>query len=309
MKYKISEAFSNVLPPLSDEAYTALEKDILLHGILHPLIIWNGYVIDGHHRIQIAEKHNIDVPEPPIVMDTELSDEDDAVLWIIDYQKGRRNMSDIDLADLYRTKYDILKKKGKEKMSKAGATGGRGKKKGKPSSDQPFTTREALAKELGWSETKTAEALFVINNATEDEMQLFKDERYKIGSAHRVVKDRMYAEKVEEQDIHVPTEEEIYEQKFNQIIKAVDTCNSKASALHGNIFGVITQMDELEITQIDPSLLTLDLAAQYSLLFQAVSRMLQRFGIDTTQIETDKTKEDVQNNNSQRKISSSSKTD
>ena len=47
----INPAFSDLLPPLSDEQYAALEADILQNGCYSPIIVNEDTVIvDGHHR-------------------------------------------------------------------------------------------------------------------------------------------------------------------------------------------------------------------------------------------------------------------
>ncbi len=47
----ISPAFADLLPPLSDEQYAALEADILQNGCYSPVIVNEDIVIiDGHHR-------------------------------------------------------------------------------------------------------------------------------------------------------------------------------------------------------------------------------------------------------------------
>jgi ParB-like chromosome segregation protein Spo0J len=56
----IVPAFANLLPPLSDEQYAALETDILHNGCYSPIIVSEDMtIVDGHHRHEICEKHNI----------------------------------------------------------------------------------------------------------------------------------------------------------------------------------------------------------------------------------------------------------
>lgn len=51
------------LPPLSPDEYAALEKSILDHGVLVPIIIdENNVVIDGHHRQKITDEHDLPCP-------------------------------------------------------------------------------------------------------------------------------------------------------------------------------------------------------------------------------------------------------
>jgi len=51
------------LPPLSPDEYAALEKSILDHGVLMPILVdEHGVVIDGHHRQKIAREHDLPCP-------------------------------------------------------------------------------------------------------------------------------------------------------------------------------------------------------------------------------------------------------
>ncbi len=51
------------LPPLSPEEYVELERSILANGVMVPILLdENGVVIDGHHRQQIAQHHELPCP-------------------------------------------------------------------------------------------------------------------------------------------------------------------------------------------------------------------------------------------------------
>jgi len=59
MELKIEEKLRDVLIPLTDEKFTALEEDILRNGCIQPIIIWNGTIVDGHNRYAICQKYGI----------------------------------------------------------------------------------------------------------------------------------------------------------------------------------------------------------------------------------------------------------
>jgi len=87
---KINQEFQNILPFLSAEEYSALETDIVNSGrILHPILVWNGYIIDGHNRYKICREHEIAFE----TSEMQFQSEDEAKLWIIQHQMGRRNLS------------------------------------------------------------------------------------------------------------------------------------------------------------------------------------------------------------------------
>lgn len=52
-----------LLPPLKDDEYDALKADIAERGVLVPIEFDElGQVLDGHHRLQIAEELGVDYP-------------------------------------------------------------------------------------------------------------------------------------------------------------------------------------------------------------------------------------------------------
>lgn len=91
MTIQIDPEFEHQIPPLKDEEYQQLEKNILEDGvILNPLILWNGVLVDGHNRYRIAEKH------PHIrytTVEKAFPNRYSALAWICKNQLGRRNLS------------------------------------------------------------------------------------------------------------------------------------------------------------------------------------------------------------------------
>jgi 16S rRNA G966 N2-methylase RsmD len=91
MNIIIKKEFQDWIIPLTPEEFALLEQSILKHGVRDPLVIWrNGrdYLIDGHHRYQIIQKHNIRHFPTKI---QRFDNEQQALNWIIENQLGRRN--------------------------------------------------------------------------------------------------------------------------------------------------------------------------------------------------------------------------
>ena len=89
MQLNINTEFQDLIPPLSFEELEGLEKSIKSEGCRDPLVTWNGYIIDGHHRYGICQKYNIDFN---VVEKPELESELDVKLWMINNQFSRRNL-------------------------------------------------------------------------------------------------------------------------------------------------------------------------------------------------------------------------
>lgn len=89
---KIDPELRDLLPRLSKEKFEGLEKMILEEGYDGtPILIWNGYIVDGHHRYKIFNKHNIEFNIEEISLPKE-SEKSDVMDWMITYQDVRRNM-------------------------------------------------------------------------------------------------------------------------------------------------------------------------------------------------------------------------
>ena len=91
---QIDEQFKSLLPMLDKQTYALLEESILENGCLHPLVLWNGILIDGHNRYEICTKHDI----PFGTVEKEFADRDEVLIWIITTQVSRRNLTPIQLS-------------------------------------------------------------------------------------------------------------------------------------------------------------------------------------------------------------------
>jgi len=86
---EVDRRIAELLPPLHKEQLEGLEADIVRNGCLAPLIVWQGILIDGHHRYAICRKHNI----PFEVRQVNFPTLKDAAVWVLEHHKQRRNMT------------------------------------------------------------------------------------------------------------------------------------------------------------------------------------------------------------------------
>jgi hypothetical protein len=107
----ISPAFAELLPPLTDEQYTALEVDILHNGCYSPVIVDEDMtIVDGHHRYEICEKHGIPYQMAVFAFENDL----EAQRWALNTQKARRNLSTWELGQIVLKLKPELEAKAKE---------------------------------------------------------------------------------------------------------------------------------------------------------------------------------------------------
>lgn len=80
------------LPP-SDDEFSLLESQILRDGCQDALKVWDRdgqqVLLDGHNRLKICRKHKLPYDTSTI----EITSIDEAIIWIVDNQKGRRNVA------------------------------------------------------------------------------------------------------------------------------------------------------------------------------------------------------------------------
>jgi len=93
---KIDKDFQALLPTLSEQECNLLTESILNEGIRDPIVIWQEeqILLDGHNRLKIylENKQKLNNNELPI-RELSFSNKEDAKLWIIMNQLGRRNLT------------------------------------------------------------------------------------------------------------------------------------------------------------------------------------------------------------------------
>ncbi len=114
--------FRELIPPLEPEELSELEDSIKQYGNLVPIIIWKekSLVLDGHNRYDLCTKHGRELKTP---IEMSFPDREAAMLWLIDNQLARRNLSKFAQVQLRLIKKDIqLKTEAKQKQKEHGGT-------------------------------------------------------------------------------------------------------------------------------------------------------------------------------------------
>lgn len=108
----VDNEFRDLIPPLSDDERNQLEENILRDGIQDPLKVWQGTLIDGHNRYDIAQAHEL----PFTTVEMQFATRDDVKIWIIKNQFGRRNLSAYDRSLLALKLKPVIAAKAKEQQ-------------------------------------------------------------------------------------------------------------------------------------------------------------------------------------------------
>ena len=96
---KIDREFQALIPALSTEERQQLEQNLLRDGCRDPLVVWRDgreTLLDGHNRYEICMRRGLAFQVKPV----EIESRDDAKIWIINNQFGRRNITPYQRAEL-----------------------------------------------------------------------------------------------------------------------------------------------------------------------------------------------------------------
>lgn len=144
---KIDNEFRALIPPLGADEYAQLEANIIADGCRDPLVVWGGTLIDGHNRHKICTEHGI----PYATKEHVFADRDAAIIWIIENQFGRRNLTPFTRAELSLRMEDAIARRAKANM-KAGGGDKRAGLAMLPNPMPPTHTRAEVAKAAGIGE-------------------------------------------------------------------------------------------------------------------------------------------------------------
>ena len=165
---KIDPELRDLLPPLTDDEYKKLEKNIVENGFdkNFPIMEWHGYIVDGHNRYSVCKKHNIGYVVGTLAYETK----EEVMEWMLDIQLGRRNLSPIQriaVAEKYRPIYERQAKENK-------SLNGGDKKSESQNSSTPISkidkidVRAKLAKTAGVSTDTYSKGKKILDSDNED---------------------------------------------------------------------------------------------------------------------------------------------
>lgn len=95
IELRIDPEFRDKIPRPTDEEVVQLEKNMLQFGRLtDPIFVWHGYIVDGHTRYGIMQKHpDIDFQPHIEELDEMFHEKDEVIVWMCERQMGRRNIT------------------------------------------------------------------------------------------------------------------------------------------------------------------------------------------------------------------------
>ena len=175
---KIDDEFKNALPPLTDAEFTLLETNVVENGCEMPLVVWNGVIVDGHNRYKICRKHNI----PFAVEEKSFSSKDEAELWIVQNQIGRRNLSPFSKCEMVLRFEPILSAEAKKRQGK------RTDIHGEDRLNYFRNTRDILADMAGVSSGQISKAKVIIREGDNETKRKLRNGEISIHFAYTMIR-------------------------------------------------------------------------------------------------------------------------
>jgi 16S rRNA G966 N2-methylase RsmD len=174
---QIKEEFKKLIPALTTEEFKQLEANCLQEGIREKIITWNGFIIDGHNRYEIATRWSLEYQTEIKKFDNE----NDVREWMINNQFGRRNLNNYQRSVLALELESVFSARAKEKQQKAG-------KLKQISAEASVETRKELAKIANVSHDTMARVKVIEAKASEEVKAQLSTEKVSINQVYQDIK-------------------------------------------------------------------------------------------------------------------------
>jgi len=183
----VDQEFRSLIPPLSDEEYQQLEQNILARRKINdPILLWNDTIVDGHNRFCICIAHGIEFE----VKQINFASHEEAKVWIIENQLGRRNLNDVQRIELALCKEEMLRAMARKSQSLAGGDRKSEKSlfsKKTKSNDERIDVHKAIAKDANVSNGTLHNYNQIKNSGNTELLTQIQKGEIKIGTAHRML--------------------------------------------------------------------------------------------------------------------------
>jgi N6-adenosine-specific RNA methylase IME4 len=185
---EIKEEFKKLIPSLTAEEFKQLEANCLEEGIREKIITWNGFIIDGHNRYEIATRWNLEYKTES----KRFKDESEVREWMINNQFGRRNLSNYQRGVLALELESVFSERAKEQQGKRADLLVNSPK------SEPIDTRKELAKIASVGEQTIARVKVIEAKASEEVKAQLSTGEVSINQVYQdIKKEEKKAERIE----------------------------------------------------------------------------------------------------------------
>jgi len=169
VKLKIDPDFKNMIPALNPDEYRQLEQNIIAaNQCREAILVWNGYIVDGHNRYDICQRHNI----PFRISKLRFASKAEALIWIANHQLGRRNLSDAQRIELASCMAEMLRQKAKENLAFKGKV------------DEHVNVQKSIAAAAGVSEQMVHRYMKVVGSADPEMIEQLRRGEIRVNTAY-----------------------------------------------------------------------------------------------------------------------------
>lgn len=174
MPIQIDPEFQALIPPLSADEKQQLEANIVADGCRDPLVVWGEILIDGHNRYEICTR--LGLPFETVVK--EFDSREDVIVWMVDNQRGRRNLN-----DFQRTELQLKKKSAIAAKARANQQGGQGGILLPQNSAKAIDTRAEIAEAAGVSHDTVSKVERIQETASPELIVALRESKVSINAA------------------------------------------------------------------------------------------------------------------------------
>ncbi len=165
MELMIDTEFKALIPALIGEELAGLEDSLKSFGCQDSIKVWNGTIVDGHNRYAICSEQGIEFQITELLFDNR----NDAKVWIIQNQFGRRNLNLYQRGKLALVLKPLIAEKAKDKQR---LSKGRGQKGSQNSVNlKTIDTQKELAKSARVSHDTIAKIEKIEQEATPEQKE------------------------------------------------------------------------------------------------------------------------------------------
>jgi hypothetical protein len=175
----VDPEFAALIPPLTSQERELLEASLLQEGCRHAISVWaqQSILLDGHNRLEICTRHGI----PFTTRAVALKNREAAMLWVLNNQLGRRNLSDIDRIDLAAKREPLIKATASRKRSRRSVV-----PQNSAEQTPPMETRRQAAEIAGVSHDTFTKGKVVLDHGVPELLQAVREGSASIHAAAAV---------------------------------------------------------------------------------------------------------------------------
>ncbi len=221
---KIDPELRDLLPPLTDEEYKQLEKNIVENGFdkNFPIMEWHGYIVDGHNRYKICKEHNItDYVVGTLAYETK----EEVMEWMLDIQLGRRNLSPIQRIAITEKYRPIYEKQARENQLSGLKQNQNTVSVNLPKRIEPINTSEKLASVAGVSEKTYRMGAKILNSDNKEVKEKVLSGEMSINAGYNKIKETTkQKENINNEHATIPlssTQKETQKPKISEEVKQI----------------------------------------------------------------------------------------